>query len=851
MLAFLCLLALSFPSARAATFLFDASHAETAGNADWVIDEDGSNPQRIPTPAQENVTANTAETYWTGGISAWGIAMVKRGHRVETLPVSGRITFGDGTNAQDLSNYNVFAVIEPNRVFSMAEKSAIVRYVQAGGSLFLCADHINSDRDGDGWDSVAIWNDLFTNNGVQAAPFGVTINPDSISPNNETADSALDNPLTHGAAGTVTRFLYAAGASLTIDPSRNSTVRAAVWTSSSHTNSNVMVAYGKFGAGKFVAVGDSSPFDDGTGAAGNTLFNGWDDRNGDDARLITNAALWLALPPPPANDDFANSFTLSGSSTSASGTNANATKQTGEPNHGGSPGGKSVWWSWTAPASGEVAVSTDGSNFATLLGVYTGSSVSALTPVAASGGAGEQATSNFGFIATAGVTYRFAVDGVSGAFGNIQLSLVLTLPPNIANWNFDATPYSNPLAASSGNGTIDFGAWGGMVTNTSGVTGQALTLQGTAGNGTYIEIAFSMAGYSGLSVSFATRGTSTGYSSGTWSWSVNGGPFTVLPGVNTATTSTTFSNKTVDFTGVSSLNNASAVRLRYTLDGASGTQPNNRIDDLTLRATAVQTVSAAATIMNGYERENRPASVTFSSSLVAGAGGLPITFQLGGSATAPGLAGADYSLGGNSGPATISIPAGMTSVTLFLTPLTDNNPTEFNETVSVTVQPTAGYFVGIPGAASVTVHDDTPYNSTWASQFPGFTGANAAPDLDLERDGISNFGEFVFNGNPFVSDRSILPVSGTAIFPDPDDGDILKPYPTITFRRRTDAPSLLYVPESSMNLAIWNNEVLLVSVAPGPGPMLETVTYRGIHPLLGNGAVRPIFLRVHVLVDEL
>ncbi len=68
----------------------------------------------------------------------------------------------------------------------------------------------------------------------------------------------------------------------------------------------------------------------------------------------------------------------------------------------------------------------------------------------------------------------------------------------------------------------------------------------------------------------------------------------------------------------------------------------------------------------------------------------------------------------------------------------------------MTVQPTANYFVGTPGSASVTIHDDTPYNSTWVSQFPGFNGASAAPDLDLERDGISNFGEFVFNGNPFV-----------------------------------------------------------------------------------------------------
>ena len=55
-----------------------------------------------------------------------------------------------------------------------------------------------------------------------------------------------------------------------------------------------MVAYGTFGGGKFVAIGDSSPVDDGTGAAGNNLFDGWNDGGGDDARLIINASLWLA-----------------------------------------------------------------------------------------------------------------------------------------------------------------------------------------------------------------------------------------------------------------------------------------------------------------------------------------------------------------------------------------------------------------------------------------------------------------------------------------------------------------------------------------------------------------------------
>ena len=244
-------------------------------------------------------------------------------------------------NAQDLSHYQVFVVDEPNRAFSAAEKTAILNYVQAGGSLFMVADHTGSDRDGDGKDSVIIWNELFSNNTVQTAPFGIVFNSNNISPSNESADSSPSNPITHGVAGTITQFVYADGCSLTINPANNASTRGAVWTTSSHTNSNVMVAYGTFGAGKFVAIGDSSPVDDGTGASGNTLFDGWNDGGGDDGQLIINASLWLATAasaPPPANDNFASAFTLTGSSTSATGTNVNATKETGEPNHGGNVG---------------------------------------------------------------------------------------------------------------------------------------------------------------------------------------------------------------------------------------------------------------------------------------------------------------------------------------------------------------------------------------------------------------------------------------------------------------------------------------------------------------------------------
>ena len=163
------------PPTGAQKFLFDATKAETAGNADWVIDQDNSTPQRIPTPLQATITAGTAETYWTGAISAWGIALAKQGHTVETLPSSGSITYGNASNTQDLSRYDVFIIDEPNIRFTASEKTAILNFISNGGGLFMISDHNISDRNNDGWDSPAIWNDLMTNNGAVNNPFGFSI----------------------------------------------------------------------------------------------------------------------------------------------------------------------------------------------------------------------------------------------------------------------------------------------------------------------------------------------------------------------------------------------------------------------------------------------------------------------------------------------------------------------------------------------------------------------------------------------------------------------------------------------------------------------------------------------------
>lgn len=129
------------------------------------------------------------------------------------------------------------------------------------------------------------------------------------------------------------------------------------------------------------------------------------------------------------NNNFAAAVTLSGQSGSVYGDTIDASKESGEPNHAGNNGGKSLWWNWTAPFTGSVNINTAGSDYNTLLAIYTGGSVGTLSLVAgrwslvaANDDNLPSTTSNLNFIAQAGTTYRIAVDGLSGAFGTVELS---------------------------------------------------------------------------------------------------------------------------------------------------------------------------------------------------------------------------------------------------------------------------------------------------------------------------------------------------------------------------------------------------------------------------------------------
>lgn len=164
--------------------------------------------------------------------------------------------------------------------------------------------------------------------------------------------------------------------------------------------------------------------------------------------------LRLRSADTPANDNFADATELTAALPIAvTGTNREATREPNEPAHDGTNGGASVWYRWVAPAAGPVSIDTCGSDFDTVLGVYTGSAVNALAKVASDDNTcGTR--SQVSFEATAGTTYWIAVDGPVRNVGTIRLAIHKVVRP--ANDNFaDARPLTGTLPLTTDGTTID------------------------------------------------------------------------------------------------------------------------------------------------------------------------------------------------------------------------------------------------------------------------------------------------------------------------------------------------------------------------------------------------------------
>ena len=140
------------------------------------------------------------------------------------------------------------------------------------------------------------------------------------------------------------------------------------------------------------------------------------------------AALSLGAPRAsaqvPTNDNFAAAIVLTGNFGSVTGSTVNATSETGEPVHVGSSQGNSIWYTWTAPADGVVFFNTFGSDFDTLLAIYSGTTLTSLQNLGGNDDFDPNIIGPSGvrFFARVGQTYMIAVDGFAGDTGSVTLT---------------------------------------------------------------------------------------------------------------------------------------------------------------------------------------------------------------------------------------------------------------------------------------------------------------------------------------------------------------------------------------------------------------------------------------------
>ena len=165
---------------------------------------------------------------------------------------------------------------------------------------------------------------------------------------------------------------------------------------------------------------------------------------------LNTFALNLAFLPNPANDNFNHRAVIPGRGGTVTVDNFFATVEPGEINDlpsfpWGIANSHTVWWTWTAPVTGQVQIQ-DYCDFLILLGLYTGNTLSNLTNVTTvfNGGATLDVA--------AGTTLQILVDGAYGYNGVVNLQVTFT--PKPANDDFkNSTPAVGVNTTLHGNNT--------------------------------------------------------------------------------------------------------------------------------------------------------------------------------------------------------------------------------------------------------------------------------------------------------------------------------------------------------------------------------------------------------------
>ncbi|WP_163855344.1 DNA-binding protein [Paenibacillus elgii] len=282
--------------------LFDNTHGQTAGAADWVID---------------------------GGFSDFANALANNGYYVKELRKTTPITLND------LSGYDVFVIGEANIPYKTSEQDAMSQYVRNGGSIFFVADHYNADRNKNRWDASEVmngyrrgaWTDPAKGMSAEerasdamqgvassdwlATNFGVRFRYNALG--DVTANQIVSPNQAFGITQGVSTVAMHAGSTLAIiDPLKAKGIVYLPQTNAAWPNAvdqgvyngggkaeGPYAAVAKVAAGKAAFIGDSSPVEDATpkyrreetGQA-KTTYDGFKEQ--DDGKLLVNIVNWLS-----------------------------------------------------------------------------------------------------------------------------------------------------------------------------------------------------------------------------------------------------------------------------------------------------------------------------------------------------------------------------------------------------------------------------------------------------------------------------------------------------------------------------------------------------------------------------
>jgi hypothetical protein len=120
------------PSANGKTVLFDQTKLQKAGKTGhWIVTE-------------------------SGDYTDWAWQLYHLGYQIRAKG-TGNTGVVETLEPTDLADVHVLVIAEPQAPYTTDERAAIVRYLEAGGSLFFIANHKDSDRDGNGWDAWRIY----------------------------------------------------------------------------------------------------------------------------------------------------------------------------------------------------------------------------------------------------------------------------------------------------------------------------------------------------------------------------------------------------------------------------------------------------------------------------------------------------------------------------------------------------------------------------------------------------------------------------------------------------------------------------------------------------------------------